>query len=143
MQTRDRLAEHPRAETRREPRLVGDGEEVRGRERPQGRVLPADERLGAERRHTGERDDRLVVQMEPRRAWVAVERASQRLGELTPLDDGKRLRSLLAAPAQLLRVHRGIGFGEERFRVGADAPVDGADAREHLKGEAVDVQRDR
>ena len=76
-----RAVEHERGERAREPALLRERQEVRGREQPAPRVLPAHERLDAARRAARQVGLGLVVQDE----LAGVDRVAQLAHEREPL----------------------------------------------------------
>ena len=93
--------------------LLGDSDELVGRNELHVGTLPAHERFEVRRPPRRERDDRLVV----RDQLVAIDRAPQRGLEVEPgRDEGLHpfVEELDASPATVLgAVHRGIGVTDE------------------------------
>ena len=121
---RARLGEHPFAEPDDEARLLGERDELAGRELAGGRVLPADERLVARDLVAVEVDDGLVVEPE----LLARDALAQLADPLRPLDGDTvelRVEERVAHLGVALRpVHGDVGLFEQRLVVAAEGDSD-------------------
>ena len=116
-----RLGQDPAAERVDHPGVLGDADELAGRDKAALRVLPAHERL--EPCHAARRELYLRLVGDPK--LVLVERGAQLRLELPPLHRPRAQRlaeDLVASAAALLRpVHREVGVVDQRIRVHATA----------------------
>ena len=131
-----RLGEHPAAELPDHAALFGDADELRGRQRAMDRMVPADQRLGADNRLAVRRIDRLVG--EPQLAATIECCAQLALDQPSARQDvvhvaGKNL--VAAATVLLCLIERDVGLAQQvvgiRAGVGRHCDAD-ACADEHL-----------
>ena len=112
------LLEHPAPDRQDQVGLLGDGDELRGRDEPALGMAPADERLEAAQLAARQADQRLQVQLElavgDRAAQLVLDRqAAQDAGAQLGVED------LVAAAAALLgAVHGDVGVAQQRVGVG-------------------------
>ena len=128
------FAQHPFADRHDEAGLLGERDELGRRHQPMVRLLPAQQRLGADDAAAGEVDLRLVVQRE----LAALERAAQvGLGRQAAAHALVHLRAeelVVAAPRFLGVVHRGVGVAHQRLRGVAVVGIErDADAGRHVQ----------
>ena len=136
-----RLLEHAPTQRNDQAGVLGERDEVAGRNEAELGVVPAHERFERDRQPGTDVDDRLVVDDQ----LVALERAVQS-GDARQSVRGVGCFAvglvLDAAPAALLgAVHRVVGFAQQLGRVGLVARDRDADARAHEQGLGVDLER--
>ena len=104
-----RLGEHPLAQRDHEAGLLGDADELAGRDEPPARVLPAHERLDAHDVSPAQPDLRVVQDAE----LAPPERGAERALDVESLDDALAcvlVEQLVASPAALFgSVQGGVG----------------------------------
>ena len=132
------FGEHPFAEPDDEARLLGERDELAGRELAGGRVLPADERLVAHDLVAVEVDDGLVVEPE----LLARDALAELADPLRPLDGDTvelRVEERVAHLGVVLRpVHGDVGLFEQRLVVAAEGD---ADARSRVERPGTGLER--
>ena len=139
-----RLAEHPKAQRDDGPRVLGDVDELERAEQATGRVVPADERLDAQRLLGLEVDDRLIVHDE----FVADQGLLQIGLHLEAFQRARmheRTEELVPGLARGLRgVHRGVRVPDHLVgvRLPGDADRD-ADGRAYEQLPSPDLEWDR
>ena len=123
------LAQHPGADPDDQAALLGQGDELAGRDQAALRVLPAHQGLDAAAAAIRERHQPLVVQAQ----LASVERALERSLGPQALEHAvahRLVEQLVARAAQVLgAVHRGVRVLEQVLRVGVGVRQRHADAR--------------
>ena len=136
------LGHRPAPDRLHQRAVFGDRNELGWQKQPALRVVPADQRFGADRRATAQVDLGLVIQLE----LAAIECQAQAAFDRLPLDGAQvhvgRKKLGIVASAVLGVVHRQVGILDQGFRVLPVGRVKAdADTGRHVQSVAGDVMR--
>ena len=137
------LAQDPAADRDDQPALLGERDELEGRDQAAGGVAPAQQRLDAGDRAVAQADERLVVQLE----LVALERPLQIGAQLQARHDllvhGRLEHAVAALALALGDVHGRVGVADQLVGVGGGSGLGHRDAQAGADDDVVVVELER